>query len=222
MPEPSRILVADDHPLFREGVIHTLTVEDDLEVVGEASTGKETVDLVEELLPDLVLLDLTMPRGGGIEATQQITARHPSTAVLILTVSENPDDLLAALKAGAQGYVLKGVPGPGLIHAVRSVLAGEVYVTPALATGILREMVKPPPTDPMDVLTPREQDILGLLASGLTNREIGDKLFLSEKTVKHYMTGVLKKLHVRSRVEAALVAQRRALTDEGKAAGPGP
>lgn len=213
MPEPVRIVVADDHPLFREGVVHTLSGEDDFEVVGEASNGEEALALVEEHLPDIVLLDLTMPEVGGIEATKRIAVRFPSTAVLILTVSEDPDDLLSALKEGAQGYVLKGVPGAGLIHAVRNVLAGAVYVTPALATSILQELSKPPPVDPLEVLTQREGEILGLLASGLTNREIGEQLFLSEKTVKHYMTGVLRKLHARSRVEAALMAQRRAIDE---------
>lgn len=213
MPEPVRIAVADDHPLFRQGVVHTLQAQEDFEVVGEASSGEEAVALVEEHLPDLILLDLAMPAMGGIEATKRIAVRFPSTAVLILTVSEDPDDLLSALKEGAQGYVVKGVPGPGLIHAVRSVLAGAVYVTPTLATSILQELSKPPPFDPLEALTPREHEILGLLASGLTNREIGEQLYLSEKTVKHYMTGVLRKLHARSRVEAALMAQRRALDD---------
>ena len=132
-------------------------------------------------------------------------------AVLILTVSEDRDDLLEALKAGAKGYVLKGVPADGLVHAVRAVTEGEVYVTPTLASSTLHEMTSNQSDDPIDELNPREQDILKLVAEGRTNREIGEQLYLAEKTVKHYMTNVLQKLHVRSRVEAALLAQRRDL-----------
>ncbi|RLE15541.1 MAG: DNA-binding response regulator [Actinobacteria bacterium] len=209
MTETIRILVADDHPLFREGVVNTLGDEPDIEVIAEASDGEGAVQQTVELLPDIAILDLTMPGIGGIAATSEISARCPATAVLILTVSEDTDDLLQALKAGARGYVLKGVSGQGLIHAVRSVTAGEVYITPALASGILSEMTRDDQADPFESLTGREHEILELVAAGLTNREIGERLYLAEKTVKHYMTNVLQKLHVRSRVEAALLAQRR-------------
>lgn len=213
MPDRLRVLVADDHPLFREGVVQSLSSEPDIEVIAEAGTGEEAVRLATELVPDLVVLDLGMPKGGGIAATRQIAATCPATAILILTVSEDPDDLLQALKAGARGYVLKGVPAHGLVHAVRAVTAGEVYVTPTLASRILHEMTRPT-VDPFDQLTPREGEILELVARGHTNREIGEQLYLAEKTVKHYMTNVLQKLHVRSRVEAALLAQRRELESE--------
>lgn len=213
MPDRLRVLVADDHPLFREGVVQSLSSEPDIEVVSQASSGEEAVRLAIELIPDLVVLDLGMPKGGGIAATRQIAASSPATAILILTVSEDPDDLMQALKAGARGYVLKGVPAHGLIHAVRAVTAGDVYITPTLASGILHEMTRPM-VDPFDQLTPREREILELVAKGRTNREIGDELYLAEKTVKHYMTNVLHKLHVRSRVEAALLAQRRELESE--------
>jgi DNA-binding NarL/FixJ family response regulator len=213
MSDPLRVLVADDHPLFREGVVKSLSSEPDIEVVSEAGGGEEAVRLATELIPDLVVLDLGMPGGGGITATRQIAAACPATVILILTVSEDPDDLLQALKAGARGYVLKGVPAQGLLHAVRAVTAGEVYVAPTLASSILHEMSRPT-VDPFDQLTPRERDILELVAKGRTNREIGEELYLAEKTVKHYMTNVLQKLHVRSRVEAALLAQRRELGGE--------
>ena len=211
MSDRLRVLVADDHPLFREGVVHSLASEEDIEIVGEAADGEEAVSLANELAPDLVVLDLGMPKGGGIEATRRIAASMPATAVLILTVSEDRDDLLEVLKAGARGYVLKGVVAQGLIHAVRAVAKGEVYVTPALASSILHEMTSEEIVDPFEQLTPREQDILELVAEGRTNREIGEQLYLAEKTVKHYMTNVLQKLHVRSRVEAALLAQRHEL-----------
>jgi len=213
MPDRLRVLVADDHPLFREGVVQSLSTEPDIEVVAEAGSGEEAVRLATELIPDLVVLDLGMPKGGGIAATRQIAASCPATAILVLTVSEDPDDLLQALKAGARGYVLKGVPAHGLVHAVRAVTAGEVYVTPTLASTILHEMTRPT-VDPFDQLTHREQEILELVSKGHTNREIGEELYLAEKTVKHYMTNVLQKLHVRSRVEAALLAQRRELEGE--------
>jgi two-component system, NarL family, nitrate/nitrite response regulator NarL len=213
MPDRLRVLVADDHPLFREGVVQSLSSEPDIEVVAEAGSGAEAVRKTTELIPDLVVLDLGMPKGGGIEATRQIAASCPATAILILTVSEDPDDLLQALKAGARGYVLKGVPAHGLVHAVRAVTAGEVYVAPTLASSILHEMTRPT-VDPFDQLTPREGEILELVARGHTNREIGEQLYLAEKTVKHYMTNVLQKLHVRSRLEAALLAQRRELGGE--------
>jgi DNA-binding NarL/FixJ family response regulator len=211
MPDRLRVVIADDHPLFREGVVHSLSLEEDIEVVAEAANGKEAVRLATELLPDIVVMDLSMPDAGGIEATRQIAASVPATAVLILTVSEDRDDLLEVLKAGARGYVLKGVAAQGLIHAVRAVAHGEVHVTPALASSILHEMTSEEIVDPFEQLTPREHDILELVAEGRTNREIGEQLYLAEKTVKHYMTNVLQKLHVRSRVEAALLAQRREL-----------
>lgn len=210
MTEPARVLVADDHPLLREGVVRALNAESGITVVGEAGTGEEALRLSCELMPDLVILDLKMPHGGGLEATSRIAALCPVTKILILTISEEPDDLLSALKSGARGYLLKGVRREELIAAVRSVLAGNVQVSPTLASGILHEMTKgETPDDPFSNLSDRERDILQLVAEGRTNREIGEELFLSEKTIKYYMTNVLQKLHVRSRVEAALLAQRR-------------
>jgi DNA-binding NarL/FixJ family response regulator len=211
MSDPINIVVADDHPLFRQGVAQTLAAEDGFFVIGEAGTGEEALRLAAELTPDILLLDIGMPGAGGIAAVEQITAACPLTRVLMLTVSESPDDLMQALKGGARGYVLKGVSSHGLISAVRAVTAGEVFVTPVLASTILYEMTHDQPVDPIDELTERERQVLQLLGEGLTNKEIGERLFLAEKTIKHYMTIVLQKLHVRSRVEAALLAQHRRL-----------
>jgi two-component system nitrate/nitrite response regulator NarL len=209
LTEPITIAVADDHPLFRQGVIDTLNSEEGFSVIGEAGNGDEAFRLIVEHAPDVLLLDIAMPRGGGIATAERVAAAYPQTRVLMLTVSENPDDLMKALKAGARGYLLKGVQAHGLVHAVRAVTAGEVFVSPALASTILYEMTHPQPTDPFDELTEREQQILALVGEGLTNREIGERLYLAEKTIKHYMTSVLQKLHVRNRVEAALLAMRQ-------------
>ncbi|MGB5061245.1 MAG: response regulator transcription factor [Candidatus Promineifilaceae bacterium] len=213
MTDTIRILIADDHPLFRQGVAMSLATVADFTVVGEAGTGEEAFTLAAELLPDVLLLDITMPGEGGIAAARRITAVWPVVRIIMLTVSEDQDNLIAALKAGARGYVLKGVSARELANAVRTVAEGDVYISPSLAGGILYEMTHAPTQqyDPLSSLTDREREILGLVADGLTNREIGEKLHLAEKTIKHYMTNVLQKLQVRSRVEAALLAQKHGL-----------
>ena len=211
MSEQIRLLVVDDHPLFRQGVVASLSAEPDLTVVGEASSGEEAQRLAGDLLPDVLLMDITMPGVGGIAAARQINASWPVVRIVMLTVSEDQDNLMAALKAGARGYVLKGVSARELANAVRIVAGGDVYISPSLASGILFEMTQSPPDDLIGNLTGREKEILTLVAEGLTNREIGEKLHLAEKTIKHYMTNVLQKLQVRSRVEAALLAQKHRL-----------
>ena len=214
MSDSIRVVVADDHPLFREGVITSLRAVPDVDVVGEAQNAEEAVRVVRDELPDVVLLDVTMP-GGGIEAARKIASACPATRIVMLTVSEDEDDLLEAMKAGASGYVLKGVSARELASVVRSVSAGEVYVAPTLAFGLLREMSKPRSSDPLAELSSRERQVLELVANGLSNQEIGLKLGLAEKTIKHYMTNILTKLQVRSRVEAALLAARVGLGQPG-------
>ncbi len=211
MSKPIRILVADDHPLLRQGVVHSLSDEPDLRVVGQASSGEEAYTLVGQLLPDVLLLDIVMPGQGGIVTAQKVAQSYPTVKIIMLTVSENEDDLMTSLKTGARGYVLKGVSAGNLVKAVRSVAAGDAYISRALASGILFELTHPCQPDLINDLTKREHDILRLLGEGLTNREIGQRLHLAEKTIKHYMTNILQKLQVRSRVEAALLAQKRGL-----------
>ena len=204
MTEPLRILIADDHPLFLDGLVATLGRAPGVEVVGTAHDGPTATRLAAELLPDVALLDIAMP-GGGLEAARQVIDASPVTRVVMLTASEDEDDLLGAMKAGARGYVLKGVSGGDLVRILQSVHAGDVYVAPGLAWGMLRELTKPRPAGPFDELTVREREVLELVAAGLSNAEVGGRLGITEKTVKHYMTSILGKLQVGSRVEAALL-----------------
>jgi len=209
MPDPIRVAVADDHPMFRAGVVASLQGEEGIEIVGEAADAGSALELARRELPDLMLLDIAMP-GSGHEAARWITASCPTTRIVMLTVSEDEDDLLEAMKAGASGYVLKGAGAGELGAVIRSVHAGEVYVAPALAWGMLREL-RTPRTSPYDALTDREREVLELVAEGLSNGEVGERLGLAEKTIKHYMTNILGKLQVRSRVEAALLVAREGL-----------
>ena len=218
MNEPIRVILADDHPMFRAGVAASLGAADDVELVGQANDARGALALAREHLPDIALLDVNMP-GSGLAAARDITSACPATRVVMLTVSEDEDDLLGAMKAGASGYVLKGAGAAELVGILRAVNAGEVYVAPALAWQMLREMSKPRDANPLDDLTAREREVLELVAQGFTNLEVGERLNLAEKTIKHYMTNILGKLHVRSRVEAALLAYREGLTappEEGR------
>ena len=209
MTEPTRIVVVDDHPLFRDGVVHSLAAEPDFAVVGQAASGEEALRLARDLLPDVVLLDIGIPGWDGLITAEKITTACPATRIVMLTVVEDEDKLLAAFKAGARGYVLKGVSARELASVVRATAHGEVYVSPSLAAGILVALTRGRPADPLEELTERELEILKLVGQGLTNREIGERIHLAEKTIKHYITNILQKLQVRSRVEAALLAARR-------------
>jgi DNA-binding NarL/FixJ family response regulator len=202
------ILVVDDHPLFRQGVVNSLDMVADFKVVGETSSGEEALALALSLMPDVVLLDVSMPGWNGIVTAEKIALACPATAIVMLTAADDKDKLLAALKAGARGYVLKGVSAKELADVVRSACAGEVYVSPSIAAEMLVSLTRGKAPDPLQELTDREREILELIGTGLTNREIGEKIFLSEKTIKHYVTNILQKLQVRSRVEAALLATR--------------
>lgn len=210
MADTIRIVLADDHPLFREGVAHSLSADADLEVIAQAGSGEEAVELAQRLRPDVVLLDINMQGIGGIAAAAQIAASLPEIRIVMLTVAENEDSLMAALKAGAHGYVLKGVSAAEFRAITRRVAAGEAYVTPALAAEMLAEFSRPRATDSFSELTTRETGVLELLSQGMTNREIGERLHLAEKTIKHHMTSILQKLQVHTRTEAAVVALRHA------------
>lgn len=216
MNEPIRILVADDHPLFREGVVHSLASEPDLAIVGQATTGEEALRLARDLLPDVVLLDIAMPGWGGLTTAEKITTACPAARIVMLTVFEDEDKLLAAFKAGARGYVLKGVSARELANVVRSAASGDVYVSPSLAAGILVALTRGRAADPLEELTEKELEILKLVGEGLTNREIGQRVHLAEKTIKHYISNILQKLQVRSRVEAALLAARHSRREAEK------
>ena len=209
MTDPIRILVADDHPIYRDGLARTLEEDPACRVIGQATDAREAAEKVAALHPDVVLLDLSMPEGGGMAALAAIREMENAPKVAMLTVSENDDDVLRALKAGAMGYVLKGVAGPDLVRIVKDLAAGQSYVSPSLAMRILNAMRSGADREahPVDSLTKREEDILRLVAKGLSNKEVGRELDLQEKTVKHYMTTILQKLQVRNRTEAALMAR---------------
>lgn len=217
MSESIRVLLADDHPLFREGVATSLTASGEFYVVATAGSGEEAVDLARRLQPDLVMLDISMPGMGGIAAAARIAVDQPGVRLMMLTMAETPESLMAALKAGAHGYVLKGVSASELRDIVRRIAAGEAYVTPALAAAMLNEFSRPRAAGTFETLTARETGVLDLLSQGLTNREIGERLHLAEKTIKHHVTIILQKLQVRSRTEAALLAVQQSGARGGKA-----
>jgi DNA-binding NarL/FixJ family response regulator len=205
-----RVLVADDHPLFLDGLVATLNADEDLEVVATAGEATAAVRAAREHQPDVALLDVAMP-GGGLEAARQIAEASAATRVVMLTSSESHEDLAAAMQAGAKGYVLKGVAGRELRSILKSVHLGETYVAPSLAFGMIRGLTRQRPADPFAELTTREREVVELVAGGLSNAEIGGRLGLAEKTVKHYMTAILAKVEVGSRVELALMAYKAGL-----------
>jgi two-component system nitrate/nitrite response regulator NarL len=208
MSAPIRVIVVDDHPLFREGVTRSLDDSGRFHVVGQGGSAAEALRLAREHAPELALLDLSMP-GSGLEAVRQIAEAHRDIRVVVLTASEADDDILQALKSGAKGYVLKGVGSSALVDILSGVADGESFVSPSLAARILTELRSDGPVrpdqDPLAGLTVREQDILRLVGTGLSNKQVALQLHLQEKTVKHHMTRILSKLQVRNRTEAAIL-----------------
>ncbi len=204
-----RVVVADDHPLFREGVARTLQESGRFAVVATAASGVEAVEAARSHAPDLVLLDLSMPQG-GLWALERIALLQPAPVMVLLTVSEDGDAVFAALEGGARGYLLKGIGGAELVATLERVMQGESHVAPSLAARMLARMRSPVPSsrDGLDLLTPREEEVLRLVSEGLSNKEIARRTDVQERTVKHHMTQILQKLHLRNRTEAALLAQK--------------
>jgi len=212
MTNKIRVLVADDHSIVRKGIRALLATEHDIEVIGEVGDGAEAVTEAQALQPDVILMDLVMPKMDGIEATRQITAKQPGTHVLVLTSFAADDKVFPAIKAGALGYLLKDSSPEDLVQAIRQVHRGEPSLEPSIARKVLTEMSsgpkRPLTTDP---LTGRELEILRLIAQGCNNKEIADKLVIAEMTVRTHVSNVLGKLHLASRTQAALYALKEGI-----------
>jgi DNA-binding NarL/FixJ family response regulator len=217
--EKLRVIIVDDHALFRRGLEMVLENETDIEVVGEATDGQQAVDKTSELMPDVVLMDVRMPRRSGIEATQRIKELMPHVKIVVLTNSDEEADLYEAIKAGASGYLLKEISSEEVADAIRSVVQGHSRISPAMASKLLTEFQamskrgddRQPLAPPK--LTERELQILRLVAKGLGNREIAQQLFISENTVKNHIRNILEKLQLHSRMEAVIYAVREKMLD---------
>lgn len=208
-----RILLVDDHVLFRKGLAQLLNAQPDFQVLGEAGDGLEATDRARELMPDLILMDINMPRCDGREATRLIKQELPYVVIVILTVSDDDQDLFAALQNGAQGYLLKKMDPEDLFAQLRGLARGEAPLSRLMAGKILREFAHaaPPQSDAERELTARELQVLQLVAKGLTNREIADQLVVAENTVKNHLRNILAKLHLENRVQAAAYALRQGI-----------
>ncbi|CAN5694839.1 response regulator transcription factor [soil metagenome] len=219
-PEAIRVLICDDHALFRRGLVMVLDDEVGIEVVAEAADGEEAVRLAEELAPDAVLMDVRMPKVSGIEAARRIAENVPSARIVMLTVSDDEEDLYEAIKAGAAGYLLKEISIEEVADAVRAVVTGQSLISPSMAGKLLAEfnqLVKRTTERqeqvPAPRLTDRELQVLKLVAQGMGNREIGELLFISDNTVKNHVRNILDKLRLHSRMEAVVYAMREKLFD---------
>jgi NarL family two-component system response regulator YdfI len=210
-----RLLIVDDHPVVREGLRAILETAPDLSLVGEAGDGAEAVRLAEELAPDVVLMDLRMPGVGGIEAIQQIKTRQPGVEVVILTTYEEDDQILAGLRAGARGYLLKDVARDVLFETIRAAHRGELLLPASVADRVVAHLEPPRPVRP-EGLSRREVEILGLLVEGAANKQIAARLAIAERTVKAHVTSIFNKLGVDSRTEAVAVAFRNDLVPPGR------
>ncbi|HEX6304277.1 MAG TPA: response regulator transcription factor [Anaerolineales bacterium] len=212
MNEKIRVLIADDHAIVREGLRSLIATDPQLKLVGEASDGEEAVRLFAELLPDVTLLDLMMPRKDGITAIEEIKAGCPEAKILVLTSFVEDEKVFPAIKAGALGYLLKETSPDDLLQAIREVYEGESSLSPAIARKLINELNRPsdaPQTD--EPLSGRELEVLVLIAEGLSNQEIADQLVVSERTVRNHVGNILSKLHLANRTQAALYAVRKGL-----------
>jgi two-component system NarL family response regulator len=217
--EVIRVLVADDQALFRRGLDVVLSVEEDIKVVAEAADGEAAVARATELAPDVVLMDIRMPGVNGIEAARRIRELLPSTRILMLTVSDEENDLYEAVKAGANGYLLKDIAIEEVATAIHAVVRGHSLISPSMASKLLSEFkalasqAAEREELPAPVLTARELEVLKLVARGMSNREVAEHLYISENTVKNHMRNILEKLHLHSRMEAVMYAVRKRLLD---------
>jgi NarL family two-component system response regulator LiaR len=215
--EPITVLIVDDHSMVRRGLQAFLESEEDIRVVGEAIDGADALDKVRELLPDVVLMDLVLPGVDGIAATRQVCEISPHSRVLVLTSFGDDERVFSSIKAGAMGYLLKDVPAEDLGRAIRSIARGEFLLDPGIARKVLNEFSpRLPETVNLEKLTPREVDVLTLVADGYTNKEIAYQLGISIKTVKTHVSNILGKLHAMDRTQAAMVAVRHGLIPERK------
>src|SRR5499425_2067006 len=221
-PEPIRVLVVDDHALFRRGLEMVLAEEPGIEVVGEASDGAEAVEKAGHALPDVVLMDIRMPRSSGIEACRAMKELSPSAKIGMLTISDEEEDLFEAIRAGASGYLLKDIPLDEVAEVVRAVHGGQSLINPSMAGKLLTEFATLAKRDteeeqaqeiPAPKLTEREMEVLRLVARGMNNRDIAKELYISENTVKNHVRNILEKLQIHSRMEAVMVAVREKLID---------
>ena len=211
-----RIVIADDHAIFRDGLKKLLSLERDLEVIGEAEDGQQTVELVKKLQPDILLLDLKMPVMNGLAALEQIHDRVKTTRVIVLTASEHEQEVVEAVRLGTAGVVRKQAATEMLIKSIRKVAGGEVWLDSRLTAAVLREFSEPPPAPrepPKNLLSGREREIVGLVCQGFRNKEIAEKMFISEQTVKNHLHNIFDKLGVSDRLELALYAIHKKLND---------
>jgi len=207
-----RILVVDDHAVLRDGIRALLGLHDDIEVVGEASEGKEAVGKAQELMPDVVIMDIAMPGMDGLEATRRIKKKHPKMKVLVLSQHDNKEYILSVIKAGASGYVPKRALGSELVSAIRAVQEGDSFLYPSAAAALIEDYLQQTKDeDPYDQLTAREREIFKLIAEGHTSREIADMLFLSLRTVQGHRLKIMDKLNLHNRTELIKYAMRKGL-----------
>ena len=220
--EPIRVLIADDHALFRRGLEMVLAEEDGIKLVGQASDGAEAVQVASATVPDVVLMDIRMPKTSGIEAARRMKESAPSAKIVMLTISDEEDDLFEAIRAGASGYLLKDIPLDEVADSVRAVHGGQSLINPSMAGKLLTEFAtlarrdeEEPPAKHVAApkLTEREMEVLRLVARGMNNRDIAKDLFISENTVKNHIRNILEKLHLHSRMEAVVYAVREKILD---------